>query len=759
MDEHSPASSAGASTAPARREFLVASGRAGLLLAFAPAAWAAGEPAAQVAAGRFEPTLWYEIDGDGFVTVNITRAEMGQHVGTALARMLAEELEADWDRVRVRYVDTDPRWGEMTTGGSLSVFEGYPLLGRAGAAGRIALTEAAAGLLGLAQERCAARSGRVHAGKRSLSYGEIVRSGRATRRFSAEELASLPLKPPGERRLIGRAVGAIDIPDKTDGRARYGIDAEVEGMVYACPKIAPTRNGSRVISVDDSAARASNGYLRSLVLSDPSGTVPGWVMVLAQDYATAVRAADAVQVAWESDDTAAVSESDLLARGRALIARPEGGARVVDDAGVEDRFARAHRTLEREYTTASVLHFQLEPLNALAFLKDGRWEIHAGTQWPSLILPVLAKALGVDQEKIVIRAQLLGGGFGRRLNGDYLVPAALAAQATGRPVKMICQRADDARFDSFRSPSVQCLRMAFDASGAVLAMEHHAAAGWPNLVMTPIDTLSKTASGEIYDPDAINGADHWYSVGAQRVRALSNDLANRAFRPGWLRSVSSGWTNWALESFMDEAAVAAGSDPLAFRLKMLDGKGRNAGGAQRQAEVLRRVAARAGWRSKLPRDTGLGLATTFGQSRDMPTWVACAARVRVDRGSGKVTLEKLHLVVDAGTLVDPVGAMAQVEGGALWGVSMALHEGTQFVRGQVRDTNLDTYTPLRMRDVPALDIEFVHSDRPPVGLGEPGTTAVAPAIANAIHAAVGVRVRDLPIRAEAVLQALQRVDH
>ena len=199
-----------------------------------------------------------------------------------------------------------------------------------------------------------------------------------------------------------------------------------------------------------------------------------------------------------------------------------------------------------------------------------------------------------------------------------------------------------------------------------------------------------------YDPFAIAGADVWYNVGAQRVRALSNDVANTAFRPGWLRSVGSGWTNWAVETFMDEAAHAVGADPVVFRIRMLDGTGRNAGsapnsvgGAKRQAAVLQRAAQKVGWPASMPKDTGLGIATTFGQERDMPTWTACVARIRVDRSSGVATVEKLTLVVDAGTIVDPDSALAQVEGASLWGLSMALHEGTEFVKGQVKDKNLD----------------------------------------------------------------------
>jgi isoquinoline 1-oxidoreductase beta subunit len=753
---------------PSRRGFLIAVMGAGVMLGYARSGLAAVEFLAPGTQGEressagdlFEPTIWYGIDRSGAVTVNVIRAEMGQHVGTALARIVADELEADWDKVSVVYVDTDPKWGVMITGASWSVWQSFPVLSRAGAAGRIALVEEGAKLLGVRPQSCRARKGAVHAAGRSISYGDIVARGNLRRTYTPEQLDEIPIKAPAERRLIGRDTLALDVTSKTNGKARYGLDAVVEGMIYARPKVPPTRYDSKVASIDDSAAKGVAGYIQSLALDDPSGTAPGWVMVYADSFVAANRAADLVKVTWSSGDAANVSEQDLQRRAAELIADPKGGALLVDDPGVDAALASAKQRLERTYTTSTVMHFQLEPINALAFEKDGVFEIHTGNQWQTLALPWLAKALGRSQEKIVMVTYLIGGGFGRRLDGDYAVPAALAAKAVGKPVKMVCTRPDDMRFDCPRSPSVQVLRMAFGDGGRVTAMEHHAAAGWPTAVMAP-SLMPKDAHGVPFDLFAIHGADHWYTVGAQRLRALRNDLADRSFRPGYLRAVGAGWVNWALESFMDEAAHAAGVDPVAFRLRLLDGAGRNAGsppnsvgGARRQAAVLARVAKKAGWGSVTPADVGLGVATTFGQERDMPTWVGCVARVRVDRTSGRVTVEKLTLVVDAGTIVHPDSAEAQVEGGALWGLSMALHEGSEFVKGQPKDTNLDTYTLLRMGDVPEVEVEFLPSTETPVGLGEPATTAVAPAIGNAIFAASGARVRHLPIRPEAVRQAL-----
>jgi isoquinoline 1-oxidoreductase beta subunit len=753
---------------PSRRSFLITMLGAGVMLGYAKSTLGAVDVALQAlstqtarsAGDLFEPTIWYGIDPSGTVTVNIIRAEMGQHVGTALARIVADELEADWNKVKIVTVDSDPKWGMMVTGGSWSVWQSFPLLSRAGAAGRIALIEEGAKLLSVPPQTCTAREHAVHAGGRSVAYGDIVSRGNLRRTFTSEQLEKMPIKAPDKRRLIGRNTLAEDIPSKVDGKGRYGLDAVVEGMVYARPKVPPTRYDSKVISIDDSAAKRVPGYLKSLALDDPSGTAPGWVIVYAKSFIAANKAADLVKVKWSSGKAATVSEADIQRRSAELIADPKGGSTLVDDPGVDAALASAKHKIERTYTTSTVMHFALEPVNALAFEKDGVFEIHTGNQWQTLILPTLAKALGRSQDKIVLRSYLLGGGFGRRLDGDYTVPAALAAKAFGRPVKMVCTRADDMRFDCPRSASVQVVRMAWGDDGRVTAMDHHAAAGWPTAVMAP-SFMPKGLNGALYDPFASEGANHWYTVGAQRVRALRNDLAEQTFRPGWLRSVGAGWTNWAVESFMDEAAHAAGVDAIKFRLGMLDGAGRNAGsapnsvgGAHRQAAVLARLAQKVGWGKPMPKEVGLGIATTFGQERAMPTWTACAARVHVDRATGQVTAEKLTLVIDAGTIIHPDSAEAQVEGAALWGLSMALREGTELVNGQPKDTNLNSNPVLRMSDVPEVEVEFLPSTEMPTGLGEPATTPVAPAIANAIFAATGARVRHLPIRAQAVLEAL-----
>ena len=742
-----------------RRGFMIGATTAGFTLAFVPTALLSTAPAQALADGKFEPTLWYNIDDQGIVTVHVTKAEMGQHVGTALARIVAEELEANWEDVRIDHVDTHPKFGLFVTGGSWSVWQNFDLLSRAGAAGRMSLIQEGAKLMGVTASDCRAENSSVICSKGSLSYAEIVQRGDITRAFTDEQLAKMPIKPAQDRRLIGSETVAMDIPDKTRGAAVYGIDATYPGMVYAKPILPPTRYGSKVESVDDTAAKKVAGYQQTVVLEDPSNTVPGWALVIADSYHAALRASLAVKVTWQAGPTATISEADLIARGKELL-DSDAGSLVVNDEHVDHVYMAADSVLEGEYTTSTALHFQLEPVNAIGVEKDGMWELHTGNQWQSLILPTLAQAMGVDEDKIVMRTHTLGGGFGRRLNGDYGVPALLAAKALGKPVKVVFSREDDSRFDSPRSASVQRVSMAFDEKKETMAMQHAATAGWPTAAMAPF-FLAPGTNGENFDPFSINGADHWYDFGPHKVRAVMNDLANETFRPGWLRSVAPGWIHWAAESFIDEAANYAGKDPVAFRLQHLTAAGKNAGaapnsvgGAKRLANVLKRVAAKSGWGNKMPKDTGMGVAVTFGQERNMPTWTACVAQVKVDRNSGQVKLEKLTLVLDAGTIVHPDGALAQTEGAALWGASLALHEGTEFANGEVKDVNLNSYTPLRMADVPDLDIEFVASAEQAVGLGEPATTVVGPAIGNAIFNAVGARVRHLPITADAVKKAM-----
>ena len=714
------------------------------------------DAAKDLAAGaskQFSPAVWFVVDGTGSVLVNIAKAEMGQHVGTALARIVADELGADWSKVSIDHVDSDPKWGYMVTGGSWSVFTSFAMLSQAGAAGRTVLLEEGARMLGVEAGQCEARGGNVICGDSQVSFADIVAKSDITRTFTDEEMAAMPVKAPADRHLIGKPTKALDVPAKASGEAVYGLDTELPDMLYAHPLIPPTRYGSTINSIDDTAAKDIPGYVQTLSIEDPSDILQGWAVVIAENFPAAMRAAAAVEVDWAPGPTASVTEAHILKEGAKLASDPASGVKVVDEGDVEAARAAAARTHTATYTTSTLLHFTLEPQNALVEYKDGVFHIHSGNQWQSLILPYLAKALEVEESNIVIHQYYLGGGFGRRLFGDQMIPAALAARELGRPVKLIFQRAEDSRFDCVRSPSVAKFDASFDDEGALTGIEHAAAAGWPTLAMAPGFLADGVDGNGKYDPFSINGADHWYTLPNHRVRAINNDLAQRTFLPGWLRAVGPGWMGWGVESFMDEVAALTGEDPVEFRLARLDAAGKNAGtapnsvgGAARLSAALKDVAERSGWGKELPAGEGMGVAVSYGQERNMPTWTACVAHVAVDAGTKAVTVKKIWQTIDCGTVVHPDGAMAQAEGATLWGVSMALHEGTAFDNGEVRDQNLDGYRPLRMADAPELEIKFMDSTEFPTGLGEPPLIAVQPAIGNAVYAATGTRVRDLPIR-------------
>lgn len=740
-----------------RRRFLVGTVSSTLVMAFAPLASAANlalSPQETLKNKLFSPNVWFEINPMGDVNINIARAEMGQHIGTALARVLADELGANWSKVSITHVDTDPKWGYMVTGGSWSVFQTFKPFSQAGAAGRIALIEAGATILNCPVDQCRVDNGAVIYQEHSISFGDIVGQGTFNRVFTPEQINALPLKPASERTLIGKPGLALDIPAKTNGSAVYGIDVELPGMVYARPIIPPTRYGSKVISVDDSAAKKVKGYLGYHILQDPSDIIQGWLAVEADSYYGAIKAGDALKVSYQAGKTAKVSEQDIIAEGERLVADESEGGLFVNEGDFAAASAKAVNSIDAVYRTHTALHFALEPVNATVEEKDGLWHIYTGNQWQSLTLPAIAKALQVTDDKVVMHQQYLGGGFGRRLFGDYAIPAALTAKAIGKPVKMVFTREDDSRFDQPRSPSVASFRASFDQDNKLTGMEHAFAAGWPTLSMAPgfmPESLDKKIR---LDPFSTNGADHWYSMENHSARAINNNLAQQTIVPGWLRSVGQGWIVWGLESFIDEIAHQMKADPIDFRLSMLDGLGKQAGkapesvgGAKRLANVLN-ILKQKTKAVKLAKNEGIGIAISAGQERTMPAWMACAAQVHVEPSSGKITVKKLTMVVDAGIIVHPDGALAQVQGSMLWGTSLALHEQSPIENGQVSNTNLHTYSPLRMKDMPELDIEFVESEAFPVGLGEPGVLAIAPAIGNAIYQITGIRVRDLPITAK-----------
>ena len=740
-----------------RRGFLVCAGAAGASLTLG---WTAGTGPAAASAEAISPSLFFDIHADGRVVVHVTKAEMGQHVGGALAQAVAEELDCGWENVDLSYVGFDPRHGLMLTGGSWSVNWTFDTLSRAGAAGRLALIEMAAEKLGGAPADYTAKDGVISGNGKSITYGELAASGLRPRSFSEEEMAALTLKPASERRIVGRQVAQLDIPAKVDGSGIYGIDVTLPGMVVAVPAPPPTRYGASVLSVDETEAAKIPGYLRHVVIEDPLGMHTGWVAAVASGYWAASQAAKALKIDYDAGPNAQVSLADIQAESRRLIETEEDPRLFVDDGDVEAGLAEATTTLTADYTTGVNVHAPMEPMNATVEIVDGTYRIHAGNQFQTLMTG-LVQALGVPPEKIVFRQCLLGGGFGRRLDADYVVMACHVAKAVGKPVKLVYSREVDTLCDYTR-PAATVRLTAGLKDGAVTGWKSHSASAWASLRQAPA-FLTPDLSGDAekkFDAFAVNGADHWYTMPNQRALLSLNQVAQAALPPGHLRSVGPGWQIWAVESFLDEIAAELGEDPLALRLRLLDGAGKNAGegvtagGAKRLARVLQDVADRSGYAEPREPNVAVGLACSAAQERASASWTACAAEVAVDPSDGHVTVRRLTLATDVGTAVNPDGVRAQLSGAALWGLSIALHEDVGFEAGAIQADNFDRLTPLRMWDMPQVDAAVLDSGGYPTGAGEPGVTVVAPAIGNAVARAVGARVRSLPITAEKVKAAM-----
>jgi isoquinoline 1-oxidoreductase beta subunit len=743
-----------------RRSFLIAAGATGLAFGYA-ATHGSGDA---LAATKFEPTIWYSIAPDGKVTVMVGKAEMGQHASSAMAQIVADELEADWRTVSVVLVDNDPKYndpvlGALITGGSWSVRMNFEPMSRAGAAGRITLIEAGAGMMGVPAGECRASNSQVIHSKtgKKVSYAKIVADGKASKAWTAEELKAIKLKTPDQYTLIGESVPQIDVPPKINGTAKFGIDASVPGMLYGKPVIPPVRYGAKVTAVDESEAKKVKGFVKAVTLDDKTGTTSGWVVAVASNYAAAKKAAEALKISYDKGPHAAVSDQTLIDNAKKLQQSDASGQLFVSAGDPAQAIAGAAKVLEAEYFTSINIHAPLEPMNALAYEQNGVWHIHSGNQFASRTGGITAGALGVDPKKVVVHQYFIGGGFGRRLDADMSIVAALTAKSVGRPVKVIYGREDDMAMDFTRPLTYQKVKAGLDADGKLVGFLHDVVCAWPTARwgIPEFLTPSVDKKGPL-DSFTVNGADFWYTVPNHKVRAILNELAQNATPSGQLRSVAPGWTFWAVESMIDELARAAGKDPVDFRLALLDGAGQNAVGAKKLANALRTAVGRSGYGGNpLPKNQGIGVACVSSQERATATWTACAAHVEVDPASGEFKVKRLTVAMDLGTVVNPDGVKAQIEGSTLWGMSLALFEKTTVENGALQATNFNDYTPLRMSQMPELDISIIANNDPPSGCGEPAVTVVAPAIANAIFNACGARVRSLPITAEAVKAALK----
>ncbi len=746
-----------------RRSFLVGSAAAGLALGYSAVPGLLGADSALAAApAHFDPSVWYSIAPDGIVTVTCGKADMGQHIASTMSQIICEELGANWKDVRVQLASNDPKFndpvlGAQITGGSWSTMMNFDAMSRAGAAGRMALTEAAAASMGVPASELTVRDSVIsHPKKKSMTFAEVVKSGKATKTFTPDELKAIKLKTADQYTMIGVSVPQLDIPSKTNGTAKYGIDVMLPGMVYGKVVTPPVRYGATVKSVDDSAAKKVPGFIKAVTLDDKTATTTGWVVAVADTYANARKAADALKITYDGGPNAKLSSESLLTEARRLQKLDDSGQFFVKDGDTAAAFGTAAKVMEAEYTTNINIHAPMEPMNATAQLQGDIWHIYTGNQFATRSGAIAAGAAGVDPKFVVMHQMYLGGGFGRRLDADMTVPAVQAAKAVGKPVKVIYSRENDMTMDFSRPLTLQKVKAGVDADGKLIALNHDVVSAWPTKRWGIPDFLSPSVDKKgPLDAFTVNGADFFYSVPNHNVRAILNEMAHNATPSGQLRSVAPGWTFWAVESMVDELAHAAGKDPAQYRIDMLDGKGKNDGGAQRLRNTLLAAMGMSGYGTKaLPKGEGMGVACVSSQERATASWTACVAHVAVS-SSGEVKVKKLTVATDVGTQVHPDNIRAQVEGAALWGLSLALYEKATLKDGGIEQTNFDTYTPLRMSQVPEVAISVIANGEKATGVGEPAVTVIAPALGNAIFNACGARVRSLPITAEAVKGAMK----
>jgi isoquinoline 1-oxidoreductase subunit beta len=700
-------------TAPARfgrRRFLQATalGGAGLWLAIHfPAVARAAEPGPPA----LEPNAWLRIDPKGVVTVYVAKAEMGQGVLTSMAMLVAEELEADWRTVRVVQADALPKYGPMGTGGSRSVRGSYLPLRQAGAAARELLVTAAAQKWKVERAGCRAEQGSVvhRPSGRRVGYGALVAA--ASRLEVPKEP---PLKDAKDFQLIGKRVARLDTPDKTTGRAVFGLDVRRPGLRHAVVARPPVLGG-KVIGFDKKKALAVPGVEQ--VVEVPSG-----VAVVARTTWAAIGGREALKATFQAGPNGALDQAAIAA----LLAKaPVGESPVRLEGDLAKALEGAVARAEASYELPLLAHATMEPMNCTAHVKGRTVEIWAPTQAPAMALSALQKAMGFAPEQVTLHTTFLGGGFGRRAMPDFVVEAAQVSKAAGVPVQVTWTREDDMRHDFYRPPGRNQLTGAIDAGGRLAA--------WHHVVRAPSVAQQLFGSASRNDhPDTAEGAVGFpYQATAIKVECAVPELGVPL---GWWRSVYASQNAFPEECFIDELAALAHADPLAFRLEHLRSGNRLRG-------ALELAATKAAWGTPLPAGRARGIAchASFG------SYVAEVAEVSVEKG--KVRVHRVTCAVDCGVVVNPDTVEAQLEGAVVYGLSAALRGEITVKDGAVVQGNFDDYEPLRMSEMPAVSAHIVPSTEPPGGIGEPGLPPLAPAVGNAIFALTGKRLRRLPFPA------------
>src|SRR5712692_8721383 len=699
-----------------------------------------------------QPNVYLAIDTDGTAYIVAHRSEMGSGNRTALPRIVADGLDADWARVKVVQATGDEKYGDQDTDGSHSVRSFFDTLREAGATARLMLVRAAAAQWGVPVTECTTKPHMVvhKASGKKLGYGELAA---AAGKLEVPKKEEIKLKARSEWRYIGKGTASYDLKDMCTGKAAYGQDTHMEGMLYASVAHPPVFGGA-VKSADDKAALSVAGVKQTATIdafTPPIGfQALGGVAVLADNTWAAMQGRKKLKIEWEKSPHS-VWNSDAYKKELQETARKPG--KVVRELGnVDEAFAKGGKIVEAEYYAPLLAHAPMEPPAALAVYRDGKVEAWAATQNPQGARNAIAQAVGLKKEDVTVNVTLLGGGFGRKSFPDFAVEAAVLSKKTGKPVKVVWSREDDIKFDVYHSVAAMYMKAALGADGKPTA--------W--LQRTVFPPIGSTFDANAVYSDAgelgLGFTDLPYAIPNHRSE---NGPATAHVRIGWLRSVANIYHAFAIQSFTDELAHAAGKDPLEYTLALL-GPDRivpktelpkdytNYGGDYEQypidtgrfKKVVQLAAEKAGWGK---RKNGNGFGMGIAMHRSFLTYAASVVQVQIN-DAGKVQITRVDSALDAGTVVNPEMARNQFEGAAVMGTSIAFWGEVTAANGAIEQSNFDTFPVARMNSAPReVHVHIVESDAAPGGIGEPGLPAIAPAICNAIFAATGKRIRELPL--------------
>ncbi len=701
----------------------------GLVVAFViPGARRIALAAPAGTAAAFTPNAFLRVGNDDSVTVLISHSEMGQGIWTALPMLIAEELDADWSKIRVAHAPAAPayahtQFGMQMTGGSTSTWSEFDRYRQAGAAARQMLMQAASARFGVPIEQVRTDNGEVIAGTQRVRYGALADDAGM---LEPPDPASLKLKDPADWKFIGKATRRLDTPEKITGRAQFGMDVQFPGLLTAVVARGPVF-GAKVKSFDASEAMKVAGVRK--VVQVPSG-----VAVVADHYWAAKLGRDALQVDWDLGEGAKL-ESESMRAELTRLARTDGlpAAQAGDAASA---LARAAKTLDAVYALPYLAHAPMEPLNCTVKAGRDACEIWTGTQFQTLDQQVAAKILGLKPEQVQIHTTFLGGGFGRRATptSDFVAEAVHVAKAAGAPVKTVWSREDDIRGGYYRPAYVHVARIGVDAKGMPVAWQHRIA-GQSILAGSPFEAVMVKNGIDATSVEGTSDSPYLKEIPDHRVDLHSPRTPIPVL---WWRSVGHSHTGFVMESLVDELAHAAGQDPFAYRRALLAKHPRHRG-------VLELAAEKAGWGKPLAKGRARGIAVheSFG------SYVAEVAEVSLEtpaRGPRAIRVHRVVCAVDCGIAVNPESIRAQMESCVAFGLGAALHSRLSFREGRVQESNFHDYTVLRLDEMPKVEVHIVPSSEKSGGIGETGVPPIAPAVANAVFALTGHRLRELPLQ-------------